>query len=172
MAAVLRVYLRESEYLGVGQWSVELCLDLVQILYLLGRKRESLLLVVFLKILHVLYRFRLVVHGEYVLVESVVHALQHRVVLSVLALDREELFYTRNAVKIHVLCNLYGIRTPRSDHLAARTHEVSFHRFALDERSVTIEPTKFVDFVFTELMVNICCYHALLGSLEKENHDL
>ena len=94
MAAVLRVDLCETEDFRVGQRTAKLLLYLVQILNLLGRERQTLLLVVFFYVLHALDRFRLVVYCEDVLVEALVHALQHRVVLCIFRAYGEVLLNT------------------------------------------------------------------------------
>ena len=80
---------------------------------------KTLFLVVLLEVIDVLDWFRLVVHGEHILSDTVVHTLEHWIVLSVLAIYREVLLDTRNAVKTHVLSYLNGIRTPRSNHFTA-----------------------------------------------------
>ena len=80
---------------------------------------KTLFLVVLLEVIDVLDWFRLVVHGEYILSDTVVHTLEHWIVLCVLAIYREVLLDTRNAVKTHVLSYLNGIRTPRSNHFTA-----------------------------------------------------
>ena len=79
--AVLAVYLCEAEDLAVGELTAELCLHLPQVLYLLGRQGESLLLVVLLQIVDVDDGLGLAVDGEDVLVEAVVEALEHGVSL-------------------------------------------------------------------------------------------
>ena len=96
--------------------------------------------------------------------------LKHGVVVSVFRTYGEIFLYTRNAVETHVLCNLYGICAPRSDHLTARSHEESVDAFALDKLCFTIQPAQFINFILIELMVNCCCYHALLRSPEEKNH--
>ena len=126
VAAVLRVDLGEAEYLGVGKRAPQLAFNLVQILNFFLRKGQALLLVVLFKVFDVLYRLRLVVDGEYGLVEPVVHPLQHRVVVGILARHGEILFDAGYAMEVHVLRYLHGIGTPRSDHLAARSDEEAF----------------------------------------------
>ena len=84
---------------------------------------KTLFLVVLFEVIDVLDRFWLVIHGEHILSDTVVHTLEHRVVLSVFAIYREVLLDTRNAVKTHVLSYLNGIRTPGSNHFTAWTHK-------------------------------------------------
>ncbi len=161
VAAVLRVDLCEAEHLRVGQRSAQLLLDFVQVFYFLWREGKTFLLVILLEVVDALDRLRLVIYGEHVLSDAVVHALQHRVVVSVGRAHGEILLNTRNAVEIHVLCYLNGIRTPRSNHFTAWSHEETLEAVCLFEHGVSEEPTKFVNLIAVELMVNLCCYHAL-----------
>ena len=121
----------------------------MKIFYLLRRQRKSFLFVILLKVLDVLYGLRLYVYGEDVLVQTVVHTLQHRVVLGVLVVNGEILLYTLNALDTHILGNLNGIGTPRRNHLAARTDEVSVHCLSFHKGRLTVKPTKFLNFFFT-----------------------
>ena len=75
--------------------------------------------------------------------------------LSVHRRNREILLNTRNALESHVLGNLNGIGTPRSNHLTAWTYIVSVQRLSIHERCVAVKPTKFVCLILTELMVNL-----------------
>ncbi len=122
VAAVLRVDLSETEDFAVGERTPVLFLQLVEISHLVLAEGKTLFLVVLFEVIDVLDRFWLVVDGEDILSDTVVHTLKHRVVLSVLAIHREVLLNTRNAVKTHILSNLNGIRTPRSNHFTAWTH--------------------------------------------------
>ena len=109
----------ETEDFAVGERASVLFLQLVEISYFVLAEGKTLFLVILLEVIDVLDRFWLVVHGEHILSDTVVHTLEHRVVLSVFAIYREVLLDTRNAVKTHVLSNLNGIRTPRSNHFTA-----------------------------------------------------
>ncbi len=122
MAAVLRVDLGEAEDFAVGKRTAVLLFQLVEISHLVLAEGKTFLLVVLLEVIDILDGFGLVVHGEDILSDAVVHTLQHRVVLSVLAVNGEVLLNTRNAVKTHVLSNLNGIRTPGSNHFTAWTN--------------------------------------------------
>ena len=123
VAAVLRVDLCKAKDFAVGKRTSVLFLQLVEISHLVLAESQAFLFVVLLEVVYVLDGFRLMVDGEHILVYSVVHALQHRVVLSVLAFYGEVLLNTRNAVKTHVLSYLNGIRTPGSNHFTAWTHK-------------------------------------------------
>ena len=170
VAAVFRVDLRETEDFRVGQRPSVLLFQLVQIGHFVLAEGQSFLLVVLLQVVHILDGLRLVVYGEDVLAQTVVHALQHGVVFGLLRLHGEVLFYTRNAVKTHVLSNLNGIRTPGSDHFAAWSHEESIQRLGFFGRSVAVKPAKFVDFIQVRLMVDLCRNHGLGGSSKEKNH--
>ena len=142
----------------------------MQILYLLGREGKAFLLVVFLQIVNVLDRFGLVVHSEHVLVYSLVHTLEHGVVVGISAGHREELLYTRNAAEVHILGNLNGICAPRRNHFTAWAHIEALQSLLRHEGGVAIKPTEFVDFLLIGLMVDFSRNHMLVLSLEEENH--
>ncbi len=84
MATVLRVNLRKTEDLGVCQRTTVLLLDFMEILNLLRGEGKSFLLVILFQIVHILNRLWLDIDREDILVQSVVHTLQHGVVLCVL----------------------------------------------------------------------------------------
>ncbi len=170
VAAVLRVYLSEAEDLAVGELAPELVLHAVQIVDLGGREGKPLLLVIAVEVVNVHDGRGLYVHGEYALVEPVVHALQHRVMLGVGVLYGEILLYTRNAAKPHVLGNLHGIRAPRRDHLAARPDVPAFQPVALQRLSLAVEPAKLFHLLRREGAAGLCGYHALLRGTEKQDH--
>ena len=113
------------------------------------------------------------VDSEDSLVKTIIHTLQHRVIISLFAAYREVLLYTQNAVKTHVLSNLDGIRTPRSNHLTAWSHIVALQcLFVLQVGGIAIEPTKFVDFRVGQCMIDFCGNHAFGLSSEEKNHSL
>ena len=138
MTAMFRINLCKTENLGVGQRPTVLLLYLMQVSHLFWRQRKSFLLVKLFQVVNTSYRSRFYVHFEDVLIQSFVHALQHRIVLSILRRHGKILFNTRNTFDVHVLRNLNSIGTPRSHHLAARTYEISFNPFSVYERCFTI----------------------------------
>ena len=131
MAAVLGIELCEAKDLTVGERAAELSLHAVEIVDLGGRKCQSFLLIVGVEIIDGANGFGRMVDGEKRFVQSVVDALQHRVVLLV-GRGGEVLFNARNAVEIHVLRDLNGICAPRSYHFAAGSDEEPFHPIAFD----------------------------------------
>ena len=109
MTTVLRVDLGETEDLRVGQRTTILFLQSVQVLDLLRAEGETFLLVVLFQIIHILDGLRLDVDRKNVLVQTVVHALQHLVVLGILAAGGEIFLDAADALKAHVLGDLYGV---------------------------------------------------------------
>ena len=81
---MLGVNLGKPEDLGIGQRTTILFLYLMEILYLLGRKGKSFLLVVLFQVVYVLDGLWLDVDSENILVQPFVHTLQHGVMLRVL----------------------------------------------------------------------------------------
>ena len=170
MAAVLGVNLGKTENLRISQWATVLFLNLVQIFNLLGRQCQTLLLVVFLQVINEFDRLWLNVNRENVLIQTIVHTLQHGVVLGILRVNGEIFLNALNALQSHVLGNFYSIGRPRGHHLTAWTNIVAFHCFATYQFCLTIEPAEFLNFAFVECMVCLRGNHTLLGGLEKENH--
>ena len=112
----------------------------MEIFNLLGRESKSFLLVILFEVVNMLYGLWLMLHGEDVLVDAVVHTLQHRVMFSILRCHWEVFLDTQNAVEIHVLCNLYGIRTPWSNHFTSWSDEVTVEPLALFKLCVAVKP--------------------------------
>ena len=140
MTAVLRVDLCEAEDLRVRQRASVLLLQSVQVFDLLRAQGQAFLLVVFLQIFHMLDGLRLDVDREDVLVEAVVHALQHGVVVGILVGYGEILLDAADALEAHVLGDLYGIGRPRGHHLAARAYEPSVEPVCIQQRSLAVKP--------------------------------
>ena len=169
VTAVFRIELCEAKDLTVGERAAELSLHAVEIFDLGGRKRQSFLLIVGVEIVDGANGFGRMVDGEKRFVQSVVDALQHRVVL-LLGCGGEVLFDARNAVEIHVLRDLNGICAPRGDHFAAGSDEEPVHPIAFDRGSFAVEPAKFFQFFGVEAMIGRSGDNASNGGAEKENH--
>ena len=143
----------------------------MQIVDFLWRERETFSLVILFQVLDVSDRLRLYVDGEDVLVEAVVHTLQHGVVRSVGRSHGEVLLYTRNAIEAHVLCDLNGIRTPRSNHLASRSDKESAERLFVQQFGIVIQPRQFSHLCIAWQMIYLCCDDRLGWCLEEYNHS-
>ena len=86
---------------------------------------------------------RLHVDGEDFLIQALVHALQHRVVFSLLVGYGIVFLDTTDTLESHILGNLNGIGTPGSNHFPTGTDEESAQGLAFKYGSSAIEPTKF-----------------------------
>ena len=122
VAAVLRIDLGKAEHLGVSQFPAKLLLHLMEVVYLCRREGESFLFVIRLQVVDVADRGGLDVHRENLLIQTVVHSLQHGVVVGVRARHGEVLLNATDAAEVHVLRDFNGVRAPRCNHLAARTY--------------------------------------------------
>ena len=116
--------------------------------------------------------FRVVLHREDVLVEPLIHALQHGVVLNIFSAHGKIFFNTRNAVEIHVLCNLDGICAPRRYHLTAGPDEKSFDAVVVYQFGIAIQPAQLIGFLRCQPMVCLCGNNAFGWGFEKKNHTL
>ena len=172
VAAMLGVDLGKAENFRVGKRAAVCFLDLVQVFYFFRTQGQTLLLVELLQVVHVPDGLRFMVHREDVLVQTAVHALEHRVVVGRLTLHRKELFYTQNAIETHVLGYLNGIRTPWSDHLATRSNKEAFQLLGPQWLGIAIEPAQFFCLLLTGPMVHFSGNDVLLGSLKEKNHNL
>ena len=125
MTTVLRVNLGETEDLRVGQFPSQVFLHLQQVIHLFPTQGQAFLLIILFQIIYENDRLRLDVHREDILVQPLVHALKHGVIISVLILYWEILLDTYDAFQSHVLGDFYGIGTPWGNHFPTRTDEKS-----------------------------------------------
>ena len=143
----------------------------MEILYLGGRKGEAFLLVVGVEVFDVDDGRGRVVHGEDVLIQSVVEALQHRVAAVVAGVvgHGEELLYTRNAAEVHVLGDLHGIGAPRRYHFASRAGKASCERIIFKQFGIAVKPAQLLAFFFRKHVVHLRGNDAACGCAEKQN---
>ena len=167
---MLRVDLRKTKHLRVSQLSAQLTLHLVQVLDFLRRKSKTLLLVILLQVLDMENRSRFYVHREDVLIQTLVHTLQHGVVLSILTIDREVFLDALHTLDGHVLRDFHSVRTPRSDHFTTWTYKESLQIVLAFWASFAIQPAKLIGFISGELMVYLRGNHTLRWCSEKVNH--
>ena len=162
----------EAKHLAVRQFSSQLTFHLVQILNLLWRECQTFLLVVFLQILDVENRGGLDIHREDVLVQTLVHALKHGVVLGILAIDREILLDALHAFDGHVLGDFHRVRAPRRDHLTAWAYKETLQIVLVFWTGFAIQPAKPLDFISGEFVVHLSGNHTLRWCSEKVNHKV
>ena len=169
VAAVLGIDLCKAEYFGVGQ-------------------RTSQVLFYFLEVIHFrLWRvpgllshcmppdprcgvigsgWRLVVNT--VLVEAFIHALQHRVAVCVFVFYGEIFFDTGDTAQTHILGDFHSIGTPRGNHFAARTYEMSFQVVFTFGGGFSKKPAEFVAVCLSKFVVTFYGNHALGWCSEKK----
>ena len=140
VTTMLRVDLRKTKHLRVRQFSAQLTLHLVQIFDFLGRQSQTLLLVILLQVLNMQNGRRLDVHREDVLIQALIHTLQHRVVLSILAVNGKILLDALHTLNRHVLRDFYSVRTPRRNHLTSWTYKKSLQIVLAFWLSLTVQP--------------------------------
>ena len=170
VATVFGVDLCETENFGVSQLASQIVFYLFQIVHFFFRECEAFFLVVGFEGFDGYDRFRLAVGGEYVLVESFVHALQHRVVVGIFIFYRKIFLDAENVFKSHVLGDFYCVCTPRGNHFAAWADETAFQVFFTFRHGFSKKPAEFITFVRGELMVALYGNHALGRGSEKKNH--
>ena len=171
MTAVLGVDLRKTEYFGVRQRAPKIFFYLLEVVHFLFGKCQPFLLIVFLQVFDVYNRFRLPVGCKYILVQPLVHTLQHRVVVCVLIFYGEVLLDAYDAVQPHILGDFYGVCTPRSNHLTARADEMSFQVVFTFGGGFSKKPAEFVAVCLGEFMITFYGNHTLGWCSEKKNHS-
>ena len=172
MTAVLGVDLGKSEDLRICQRTTVLLLQTMQVFYLLGRKSEALLLVVFLQIVHVLDGLRLDVDRKDVLVKTIVHALQHLVVFSILVRNGKIFLNTADALEAHVLGNFHGVCRPGGHHFTTGTNIIALQLLCIQQLSLAIQPVQLLNFLFTQCVINLRGNHRFLWRLKEAYHTL
>ena len=170
VTAVFRVDLGKAEHLTVSQLTTEVLLYLLQVVHLLAAQCQTFLFIISLQVFNVDNRFRLAVGGKHLLVQTLIHALQHGVELCVLVGHREVLLDTQNAVEAHILSNLHGICAPRCNHFASWANEAALQVFFTFGLGVAKQPTQLVAVGLCQCVFALYGNHALLRGSEKENH--
>ena len=164
---MLGVDLCKTKHFRISELTTELCFHSMQILDFCRRESQAFGFIVSLEVVDKLNGGRLEVDGENLLVQTLIHALQHGVVLCSGISHGKILLDARNAVQVHVLRNFNGIGAPRSNHFTARTYEKSVKRLAFHQFGFAIKPTEFAHFVSGEHMVHLCGDDALLRGFEE-----
>ncbi|CCX63388.1 putative uncharacterized protein [Bacteroides sp. CAG:598] len=170
VAAMLGVDLGKAEHFGVGQRAAEVLLYLLQVVHFLLGEGQTFLLVVGFEVFDVDDGFGLAVGGEHLLVEPLVHALEHGVVFGVFIGHGEVFLDARDARQAHVLGNFHGVRAPGRDHFAAGAYETAFQVFFTFRGGFSKKPAELVAVCLRDGV--FACYgnHAFLRSSVERNH--
>ena len=171
VAAVFRIDLCEAKYFGIGQLASEVFFYLLEIIHLFFGESQTFLFVVCFQILDIYDGFGLTVGGKQILVKPFVHALQHGVVVGVFVFYGEVFLDAGDAAQTHVLGDFHSVRTPRSDHLAARTCEISFQVVFTFGGGFSKKPAEFIAVCLAEAAIALYGNHALGRGSEKKNHS-
>ena len=133
VAAVFGICLCEAKDFGIREFPPEAFLDAMQVVDFLGAQCQAFFLIVGFKIVNHANGCGLNVDVEDALIQTFIHSLKHRVIVGLFAFYRKVFFYTQNAAKIHVLCNLHGICTPRRHHFSAWADKETIQLFSIQE---------------------------------------
>ena len=104
---------------------------------------------------------RLDFHVENLLVEPFIHPLKHRVVVGILAVNREILLNAADTLNRHVLGDFHCIRAPRGNHLTSGTNKTTGQRIGFLKRRLSVEPAQLGFFLVTDRMVDTRRNHTL-----------
>ena len=167
VAAMLGVNLREAEDLAVCELAAHVFLDGLEVFYFFLGEGEAFLLVVFLQVLDFPDGLCLESGSEDGLRESVVHALEHLVVLGRPGGYGKIFFDAADAGKSHVLGDFHGIRAPRSNHFLARAYEEAAEVCLVFGRCSAEEPAEAGRFVSRGGVVHLHGYDVLERGSEK-----
>ena len=170
VAAVLRIHLRETEHLAVGQRATHLLAYLFEVCDLLLAQSQTLSLVVALDVIDIDDLLGLFVDNVDRLIQSLVATIQHRIERGVLAVGNE-LLDAADTFQTHILGNFHSIGTPRGDHFAAWTDELTVDTIALDELCAREKPLQFFDCRLIELYATIHSVDFVI-LCKKQNHNL
>ena len=154
MAAVLRVHLRETEYLAIGQRATHLLAHLFEVCDLLLAQCQTLSAVVALDVVDIYDFFGLFVDDVNRLIQRIIATIQHRIERCRVAVC-EELLDTADTLQTHILSDFHGIGAPRGDHFAAGTDEFTLDTIALNELCAREKPLQFFDCRLIKLYATI-----------------
>ena len=142
----------------------------MKILNLLGRECKTLLLVVAFEVFDEFDGLGSDIHSKDILVESFIEALQHGVVLGILIGNGKILLDALHTLDTHILGNLNGICTPRSNHFATRAYKITFDTLSVNKSGSAVQPAQFFYILFCQEIFRSRSNDATLGGGEKVNH--
>ena len=170
MTAVLRVHLRKTKHLAIGQLATNSLREVLQIGHLIFAQRQTLLLVVGSNIIDINDRIGLLTDRVNVLIDGTIQTTQHRIVRGILAFDNFELLDTCNTLDTHILGNLDGIGTPRGDHFTAWADEDAVENLGIELFRFTEKPSQLGKIRRRKLLARIDSINDICFS-EKEYHS-
>ena len=144
MTAVLRVHLRETEDLAIGQRAPHLLAHLFEVCDLLLAQCQTLSAVVALDVVDIYDLLGLFVDDVDRLIQCIIATIQHRVERCRVAVH-EELLDTADTLQTHILSDLHSVGAPRGDHFAAGADEFALDMIALNELCAREKPLQFLD---------------------------
>ncbi len=142
---MLRIDLRKTKYLAVGELTAYLFGHRIQILNLLFTQRQSFLFIIHSDIVNLPDWIRLLVDRENSLIKAFIKGLKHRIIIRRFLPNRHKLLHPDNSGNGHILRNLHGIGAPRGDHLPARADKTARQRFAVKTGGPAQEPQELLN---------------------------
>ena len=125
MAAVLGVYLRETEDLAIGKWSSETLAQTLEVSNFGVAESQALFGIISFEISDVNYGIGLFVNGKDVLTQSFVEGLEHGIEGGLIIGHGKELLDAADAYETHVLCYLHSVGAPGRDGFTACAHKAA-----------------------------------------------
>ncbi len=140
VTAMFRVHLRKSEHFAIGKFSADSFCYTFQIINFFTAECQPFLLVVLGNIVDINNGLWFPFDGKYLLIESFIKCLQHRVELRRIGVDREKLLDAGNTANSHVLRDFDRVGAPGSNHLFARTDKIAIQMVGFDGLRLVEEP--------------------------------
>ena len=140
---MLGVNLRKTKHFRVGQSSAELLAEAFEVLDFLLAECEAFLLVVLAHVVDIHHGVGLLGDCEHILVNVLIHTLQHLVENGFVALCHGfKTLYALHALYAHVLGDFHGVGAPRSNHFLARAYESACYLVVVQVLGVAKQPNQ------------------------------
>ncbi len=110
--------------------------------------------------------------GEDLLVETIIQALQHGVVLGIRGVHREVFLDATDSLQGHVLGDFHRIGAPGSHHFTTRAYEIPTQLLIIHQLGIAVKPSKFAYFIFGKFVIRLRGDHTFRPCPEKKNHNL
>ena len=145
MSAMFGIHLRKTEHFAVGKFPSEFFTQIIEVLNFFIAQSQTFLCIICDNIIDIDDGIGLFIDFKYLLVDTIVHALQHGIMLGISIGDREIFLYAGNTFKPHVLRNFHGIGTPRGNHLFTGTDKPTVETGLGKQLRPTEKPTQLFD---------------------------